>query len=189
MNKIWLYIVLLSSLILIYTNPSIALPTMIQSASECITLCLELCAVYAIWLGILQILEDSGLSDKLAKFLSPIVKRLFKIEDKEAIKLISVAISANFLGLGNASTPAGIKAMERLDDKSGKISYAMIMFMVLSSCSIQILPTTIMGLRASAGSGNPADIILPTLISSIIATSSGVFLTYFISKRREKNRY
>lgn len=186
MNKIWLYIMLLSSLVIIYTNPSEALPSMIQASTDCVKLCFELCAVYAIWLGLLEILEQSGLSSRLAKLLSPFVKKLFKTEDEEAIKLISISLSANFLGLGNAATPYGIKAMERLDNKTGKISYPMIMLMVLSSCSIQFLPTTIMGLRASAGSTNSADIVLPTLLSSIIATSSGVLLTYFIGKRRAK---
>lgn len=186
MNKIWLYIMLLSSLVIIYTNPSDALPTMISASAECVKLCLELVAVYAVWLGLLEILEQSGLSSRLAKVLSPVVKKLFKTQDEEAIKLISVSLSANFLGLGNASTPYGIKAMERLDDKTGKISYPMIMLMVLSSCSIQILPTTIMGLRASAGSVNSADIILPTLLSSIISTTCGVVLTYQIGKRRRK---
>lgn len=186
MNKIWLYIMLLSSLVIIYTNPSQALPKMIQASADCVKLCFELCAVYAIWLGLLEILEQSGLSARLAKLFSPFVKKLFKTNDEESIKLISISLSANFLGLGNASTPYGIKAMERLDDKTGKINYPMIMLMVLSSCSIQFLPTTIMGLRASAGSASSADIVLPTLLSSIISTSCGVFLTYIIGKRRKK---
>ena len=98
-------------------------------------------------------------------------------------------MSANFLGLGNAATPSGIKAMQRLDDKSGKINFPMTMLMILCSCSIQLLPTTIMGLRATAGSTSPSDIILPILISSIIATVSGVVLGIISNKfKRSKSK-
>lgn len=186
MNKIWLYLVLFSLVSLIFVKPELTLSTMTDSALECVTLCLELWAIYAVWLGLLEILDKTGITDKLAKKLSPLVKKLFKIDDKEAIKLICVTLSANFLGLGNAATPSGIKAMQRLDDKSGKINFPMTMLMILCSCSIQFLPTTIMGLRATASSNNPADIIIPILISSIVATGSGVFLGLIAEKIKNK---
>ena len=186
MNKIWWYIMLFSTLTLLFVNPGDFLSCMTKSSVDCVTLCLELFAVYAIWLGLLEILEASGLSAQLARFLTPLVKKLFKTDDPQAIKLISVTLSANFLGLGNASTPSGISAMQRLDDKGGKINYPMIMLMILSSCSIQFLPTTIMGLRATYKSSNPADIILPILLSSIVATSSGIFLGVLYGKIKER---
>lgn len=186
MNKIWLFLVLLSSLVLVFTSPESMLTVMTDASLDCVKLCLELFAIYAIWLGFLEILEKSGLSDKLAKLLSPVVKKLFKIDNHEAIKLISVTLSANFLGLGNAATPSGIKAMQKLDNKTGKINYPMIMLMILCSCSIQFLPTTIMGLRSTQGSTNPADIILPILISSIFATGTGVLLGIIYGKFKNK---
>ena len=189
MNKIWLYMVLISICALLFTSPDLALITMTDASQSCVKLCLELWAIYAVWLGLLEILDKTGLTDKLAKLLSPLVKRLFKINDQEAIKLICVTLSANFLGLGNAATPSGIKAMQRLDDKSGKINFPMTMLMILCSCSIQLLPTTIMGLRATAGSTSPSDIILPILISSIIATVSGVVLGIISNKfKRSKSK-
>lgn len=188
MNKIWWYIMFFGTLALLFVNPGDFLSCMTKASVDCVTLCLELFAVYAIWLGLLEILDASGLSERLAKLLTPLVKKLFKTDDPQAIKLISVTLSANFLGLGNAATPSGISAMQRLDDKSGKINYPMIMLMILSSCSIQFLPTTIMGLRSTYGSTNPADIIVPILLSSIVATSSGVLLGILYGKiKRRKN--
>ena len=186
MNKIWLFLVLLSIIMLLFTGPENTLSIMTDASVKCVELCLELFAIYAVWLGLLEILDKSGLTDKLAKILSPLVRKLFKIDDKEAIKLICVTLSANFLGLGNAATPSGIKAMQKLDNKTGKINYPMIMLMILCSCSIQFLPTTIMGLRATQGSSNPSDIILPILISSIIATGTGVFLGILTNKLKKQ---
>ena len=161
---------------------------MMQASMDCLTLSLELVSVYAVWLGLMEITQQSGLSKKLAKKLEKGVKKLFKTNNQEAIELICVSMSANFLGLGNIATPSGIEAMRKLDDKTGKINFPMIMLMVLSSCSIQFLPTTMIGLRISAGSNSAYDIILPTLLTSIIATSSAVLLTILINKaRRRKN--
>lgn len=176
MNKIWLYLILLSSLVLIYTNPENILTSMMTSATNVVKLCLEFCAIYSIWLGLLEILDASGLSSKLAKLLSPVVRKLFKTDNQEAIKQISISLSANILGLGNASTPSAIKAMEILDDKSGKLNYPMFIFLVISCCSIQVIPTTIISLRQQAGSQSAYDIILPTILTSIITTSLIVFL-------------
>lgn len=188
MNKIWLYIMLLGSLLIMFLNPNDFLSCMTSASSQCVTLCIELFAVYAIWLGLLEIVEASGIGDKLANLLSPIVKKLFKTENKEAIKLISVSLSANFLGLGNASTPSGIKAMQKLDDKSGKINFPMTMLMILSCCSIQFLPTTIIGLRTTAGSNNATDIILPILASSVVSTGCGVFLGWLCGKVKHRKK-
>lgn len=158
------------------------LVSMMSSAKNVVSLCIEFCAIYSVWMGLLEILEASGLSKKLAKFLSPIVKKLFKTENPEAIKQISISLSANFLGLGNASTPSAIKAMQTLDEKNGKLNYAMFIFLVISCCSIQVLPTTIISLRIQAGSGSAYDIILPTIITSIITTTLIVSLAILYQK-------
>ena len=106
----------------------------------------------------------------------------------EAEKMIALNMSANMLGLGNAATPMGISAMKRLDDGSGKATPAMIMLIVLNSTSIQLLPTTVIGLRASAGSTSPSDIILPTLLATICTCLLGIFLVKACHKifRRKK---
>ena len=185
MNKIWLYLVLLSSLVLIYLKPDTLLVNMMSSGQSVIALCIEFCAIYSVWMGLLEILEASGLSKKLANFLSPIVKKLFKTENSEAIKQISISLSANFLGLGNAATPSAIKAMQSLDEKNGKLNYPMFIFLVLSCCSIQVLPTTIISLRIQAGSQSAYDIIFPTIITSIITTTIIVLLAVLYKKLKK----
>ncbi len=189
MNLIWLLMVVLSICFLVFSNPSLMLSTMIGASSDALKLAVELCGVYMVWLGILEIVEESGLSQKLAKLLHPLIKWLFKIDDEETEKMIALNMSANMLGLGNAATPMGIAAMKRLDDGSGVATHAVIMLIVLNATSIQLLPSTIIGLRASAGSATPADIILPTLISTICTCIVGVFLVKICGRIREKLKH
>ena len=111
MNTIWFLMMTLSLCFLVFSNPSTALSSMISAGGDALSLAIELCAVYAVWLGILELVEASGLSQKLAKFLHPVIKWLFKIDDPETEKLIALNMSANMLGLGNAATPMGIAAM------------------------------------------------------------------------------
>lgn len=177
---------LLGTATLLIVNPSATVNSMIDASSSALDLCLNLCAVYAVWLGVLEILDQSGLSNKLAKLLSPIIKKLFPNADLQTQKNIAINLSANMLGLGNASTPYGIKAMRGLDDNSGVANSSMIMLMIINACSIQLIPTTTIGLRAAAGSSSPADIILPTLISSFTACAIGVGLGLLFSKLRSK---
>ncbi len=175
-----------SILVLLVTNPSAMLSEMIGASAQALDLCIELCAIYAIWLGFVELLDASGLSEKLAKVLRPLIKKIFKVDNHEIQKMIALNLSANMLGIGNASTPMGIKAMQALDDKSGKANFSMIMLVVINATSIQLLPSTIIGLRASAGSQNPADIIMPTLIATICTTLLGIFLVYAIDKIKNK---
>lgn len=182
MNKIWFVMIVVSLGVLLFTNPSVTLNEMISAAASSFELCLELCAVYAVWLGLLEIVDASGLGKKIAKWLRPVIKKLFKIDNEEIEKMIALNMSANLLGLGNAATPMGIKAMKALDDGSGKATFAMIMLVVVNATSIQLLPSTIIGLRASAGSADAADIILPTIITTIITTICGILFVILCDK-------
>ena len=186
MNIFWLLMMLSSMLVLLIVNPSEVLSEMIGASTEALELCIELCAVYVVWLGFIELIDASGLSNKLAKLLRPLIKKIFKVDNEEIQKIIALNVSANMLGVGNAATPMGIKAMQALDDKSGKANFAMIMLVVINATSIQLLPTTVIGLRASAGSANPADIILPTLIVTITTTILGIILVHSIEKIRLK---
>lgn len=188
MNKIWLIMVVISLGFLIWTNPSSVMTEMISASSQALTLCIELCAVYAVWLGILELVDKSGLGEKLAKLLRPLIKKLFKIDNEEIERMIAMNMSANMLGLGNAATPMGIKAMKALDDGSGIANTAMIMLIVLNATSIQLLPSTVIGLRASAGSTSPADIILPTLIATFVTSVLGIILVKLISNLKNKRK-
>lgn len=184
MSKIWFWIMLLSFCFLIYFNPEALLAGMIDSSKNALTLAFSLIAIYAVWLGYLQILEDSGLSKKISKKLKPVTNKLFGTLNEQTNEYVCMNISANMLGVGGAATPLGIKAMQSMDDGSGIATYGMIMFFVLNATSLQILPTTVMGLRAAAGSANASSIILPSIITSIVSTIVGVTLVYFCNKLR-----
>lgn len=186
MNKIWLFMMLVSLAILLYINPGATLSTMIDASTEALTLCIELCAVYAVWLGILEIVEATGLSKKIARALRPIIKRLFRIDNEEIEKMIALNMSANILGLGNAATPMGIKAMKALDNGRGVATFSIIMLVVVNATSIQLLPSTVIGLRASAGSSNPSDIILPTILATVVTLTVGISLVFLCDKIKQK---
>ena len=186
MNKIWFVMVVGSICFLLWSDPSSVLNSMIDASGEAFSLCIELCAVYAVWLGVLELVEASGLSEKLAKLLHPLIKKLFKIDDKETEKMIALNMSANILGLGNAATPMGINAIKRLDDGSGVATNAMIMLIVLNATSLQLLPSTVIGLRSSAGSASPSDIILPTIIATFCTCLLGICLVKLCNHIRDK---
>lgn len=173
---------------LLVTNPHIILSEMISASTSVISLCVELCAVYTVWLGMLELVQKSGLGDKLAKLLRPITRKLIKAPDEETEKIIALNLSANMLGLGNASTPMGIEAMRRLDDGRPIAPASMIMLLIINSTSIQLLPTTVIGLRETAGSLNASDIILPTLITTIFTSVLSVCLALLCEKFYKKRR-
>ncbi len=186
MNKIWLFMMLISLGVLLFVNPAATLDEMIGASAGALELCIELCAVYAVWLGLLEIVDASGLGQKLARLLRPIIKKLFRVDNQEIQKMIALNMSANMLGLGNAATPMGIKAMQALDDGSGKANFSMIMLIVINATSIQLLPSTVISLRSNAGSTNAADIILPTLLSTIVTVTVGITLVLICDKIHKK---
>lgn len=190
MKKIWFTIVILSLVFMCFTTPENAVNSMMDSGKTAVELCLKLVGIYAIWLGILQIVEDSGVSTILANLVSPVIDLLFGKISLNAKKYIATNLSANILGMGNACTPTGIMAMRELDKENNSIvaSRAMIMLIVLNATSIQLLPTTIIGLRTVHNSINASDIIIPTLISTVISTLVGVLLVSLFSKMKHKKR-
>lgn len=174
--------VLASICFLFFSAPDSIMATMVDASAGALKLSIELCAVYAVWLGILELVDASGLGNKLARLLHPIIKKLFKVDNAETEKMIALNMSANMLGLGNASTPMGINAMRALDDGTGFATPAMIMLIVINATSIQLLPSTVIGLRAAAGSVSPADIIFPTILATTITTGCGIALVKFFGK-------
>ncbi len=188
MNKIWFTMIFSSIGLLIWTGPEKVLSSMIDAANFSLKHIVELCGIYAVWLGILELVDASGLGDRLAKFLHPVIKKLFKLDDKESEKLIALNLSANILGLGNAATPMGMRAMKKLDDGSSVASPAIIMLIVMNATSIQLLPTTIIGMRSTNGSFSPGDIIIPTLIATIFTCLLGITLVKLCQKMHPKYR-
>lgn len=176
---------LASIIVLIFTSPSGALGAMLSGAQNGITLTLKMLAIYTIWLSVLKIIEKGGLNKFFAAIFRPLTKRLFKNESKEAQECISMNFSANFLGMGGAATPLGIRAMELMQDGSETATDNMIMFMVINATSIQLLPTTIIALRQGAGSLSSGDIILPSLIATLITTATGILIVKLISSKKK----
>ena len=188
MSKVWFFMILPAMLFLLFINPEAVINQMLSSSKQAVNLCINLLGIYAVWLGVLEIVDKSGLGQKLEKLLSPIIRFIFKSDNQEANKFIAINMASNILGLGNAATPSGITAMQKLDDGSGKASFAMVMLLVVNSVSIQLLPTTIIGLRESANSANSTDIILPILISSLLTCAFAVVLVFLFSKFKRKKK-
>lgn len=186
----------ISVISLCFGDPSKVLSSLLSASNSAVKLSFELCAIYAIWLGIFGILEKSGLSQKVSKLLSPIINKIFGKSNlsEESKKYVSMNLSANLLGMGGAATPLGIKAIESMQkDNPHKsiVSFPMILLIAISCSSVQILPTSIIGMLASAGSHNPTGIILPSIICSILSTIIAILLVYachIIFDRRKKGQ-
>lgn len=183
MNKIWIFLFTLSIISLCLFDPSKVLTGMLTASNNAVKLSLELCAVYAIWMGIFTILEKSGLSKKVSKLLSPIINKIFGKNNlsTESRDYISMNISANLLGMGGAATPLGIKAIESMQkDNPNKstVTFPMIMLIAISCSSVQLLPTSIIGMLANAGSSNPSSIIFSSIICSFLSTTIAILLVY-----------
>lgn len=172
---------------LLFTNPSAAVSAMIKGSHDAVNLAMSLVALYAFWLGLFAIIERTGIAAKLAKLLRPVVKFLFPGSSDECNHFITMNISANILGLGNAATPMAISAIGQMQaDSNGKASQNMIMMVVISSTSLQLLPTTVIGMRATAGSVNPTDFLIPTIVATIASTVIGIALVKLIGKLKSK---
>ena len=190
MNTMFFVMTVASLILVTVVSPDSAFSIMISGASNAISLALKLCAIYAIWLSVLDIMQKVGMSRALDRLFSPITKRLFKGEDEKTREFITLNFSANLLGMGSAATPLGIKAMEGMQDGSDKATDNMILFMVVNATSIQLLPATIIGLRSSYGSASASVIILPSLIATAVSTVCGVLLAKafsLTSKNRKKD--
>lgn len=167
---------------------------LISSCSDAVTLCISLCGIICLWSGIMRVAQSSGLTEIIAKGLSPILKRLFKgISQKgEAMQFIILNITANLLGLGNASTPFGIaavKALEKEEKTSDTASDNMILFVVLNTASLQLIPTTAAALRLKHGSAAPME-ILPAVwivsIANVVLTVAGAKLMGKLWRKKKK---
>ncbi len=149
-----------------------------QGAMDAVTLCISLCGTICLWSAVIELMRQSGLSEKLSKLLRPILGRLYPSagRDSEAMEALSQNVSANLLGLGNAATPAGIHAAKRLQQLSGQKSASneLCLLVVMNTASIQLLPTTVAALRTSMGAIAPFDILPAVWASSALSVSAGI---------------
>ena len=186
MSAIWTILMLSSLAVLIFSSPQTALKAMLEGSSNAVDLAIKLVASYAFWMGLFSLLEKLKITDFLAKILKKPVKFLFPNESEQTEKFITMNISANLLGLGNASTPMGINAVKNM--YKGETSDNISTFIVLSATSLQILPTTVISMRVSAGSTSPMSIFIPSLVATVISTVLGVLICKIIRFARNKKQ-
>ena len=187
LNYIWIALFTIGVIVgivkLVFLQDYEALPEMMDStfkmSNTAFEMTLGLTGTLTLWMGILKIGEDSGLVDKLARFLSPVLTKLFPEIPKNhpALGSIFMNISANMLGLDNAATPVGLKAMlelQSINEKKDTASNSMIMFLVLNTSGLTIIPVSIMAYRSKYGAADPADIFIPLLLTTMCSTLVGL---------------
>lgn len=165
--------------------------SILTNASDALELMLSIFPVIVLWSGIMKIAEDAGMLKKFARFLEPVLSRLFPSvpKDNPALGFIASNIAANMMGLGSAATPFGLKAMselQKINHKKDTASVAMITFLVLNTAGVTIVPTTVLALRISFGSINPSEIILPGAIATFCSCIGALVIDYAIRKRGKK---
>ena len=160
---------------------------LMSGAEDAVKMTISLVGIMSFWTGIMKIAEGTGVTSAISKILRPLTKLLFpKLKDKKAIDAIVMNMTANMLGMSNAATPLGLKAMEHLNKYSdGKnATDEMCMFAVINTASIQIIPSTVIALRQSAGSTKATEIIVAVWITSITALAVGVTAAKLMQKNK-----
>lgn len=188
LNIIWpIFIIISFSYAIFSGNINKLNESIFSSTSEAVNLCISLLGTICLWNGIMQIANRTTIIDKLTNMLKPLINFLFPEIDKNSSvkKEISMNMIANILGLGNAATPLGLKAMRTMQKENKNkdtLTNSMITFIVINTASLQIIPTTVIAIRSSMGSKNPTSIVFPVWIATICAAIAGITATkIFIS--------
>ena len=187
MNYIW-FLMLGSGLIISLINNKGAEITqaITESTTSTVTFVISLIGIMCLWCGVMKIAEESGLTNKISKILKPILRLLFKEKDNEKIMgPVVMNLTANILGLGNAATPFGIKAMEELNvvnEKKGVASNDMALFLVLNANCIQLFPTTILSIRSIEGSNNHGIVIIGIVFTTFLISIISVFICKLLQR-------
>ncbi|WP_373044409.1 nucleoside recognition domain-containing protein [Vulgatibacter sp.] len=161
----------------------------LEGATGAVTLAIGLVGTLALWLGLLRVAEEAGLTEWLARGVRPLMKRLFPDVPPEhpAMTAMVLNVAANALGLGNAATPLGLKAMEELqtlNPRRDTATDAMVLFLVINTSSVQLIPATVVAMRAAGGSENPTAIVGPTLLATLISTVIGITVAKLLARTR-----
>lgn len=159
-----------------------------ESTKLAVELSISLLGTICLWNGIMQIATKTSIVKHLSKLLNPIIKRLFPDINKEekVHEEITMNMIANIMGLGNAATPLGLKAMKSMQKKNkdkNRLSNSMAMFILINTASIQLIPTTVIAIRSSLGSNNPTAMIIPVWIATICAAVAAIVSAKILMKR------
>ncbi|NIM01728.1 MAG: spore maturation protein [Acidobacteria bacterium] len=188
LNGIFVFLVLASLLLAAWSGRMEALnASILQSAKDAVGIALGLIGVMALFLGLMRVVQLAGLMSHIARAIAPLTRRLFPgvPEDHPAMSAMIMNMSCNMLGLGNAATPFGIKAMEELDrlnTAKGTATNAMVLFLAINTAGFAILPTSAIAIRASLDSADPTGILFPTWVASGCAMLAGILAAWFLAK-------
>lgn len=157
----------------------------VEGTSAAVQLSLSIAGMLCLWTGVMEVMRQSGLADKLSWLLAPVLRRLFPqaARDRQAMDSISANVSANLLGLGSAATPLGLEAARRLARSSpGVASDSLCMLVVCNTASIQLIPTTVASVRAAEGCQTPFDILPAVWLASALSVGVGILACKIFSK-------
>ena len=202
LNYIWVFMIIIGIVYGSFTGQMAEISNgVIDSSKEAVQLCITMLGVVALWTGIMEIAKESGLVESLTRGMRPLLRFLFPRIPKEhpAMSYISLNFIANILGLGWAATPAGLKAMEALTElekergnpeyvgdnrKERKASNEMCVFLILNISSLQLIPVNMIAYRSQYGSVNPAVIIAPAIIATLVSTVAGIIYCKIKDRKR-----
>lgn len=187
MSKIWLIMLISSVSTLLFVNPAGAVEAMLAGSNSALTLAMTLVATYGFWLGFFAVLEKTGIADLISRLLRPVIRFLFGGSSDEAQKYVAMNMSANLLGLGNAATPMGIKAVELLGNNEERANDNVKMLIIISSTSLQLLPSTVISMRIAHHSAFPTAFLLACTVATVCSTLIGVALCKIFAKLGAKN--
>ncbi len=189
-NGIWLLMIVSATVVAAFNGTlGDVTKASFESAETAVTLAIGLIGGMALWLGLIQVVEAGGGMTAIARFIRPVMIRLFPDVPPEhpAMSAMILNMAANALGLGNAATPLGLKAMTALDElnpNKGTATDAMILFLAINTSSITLIPIGVIAVRASAGSDNPAAILLPTLLATACSTLTAIIVAKWFARRQ-----
>lgn len=192
LNIIWPIFIITSYLYAIITGKTESInKSIFDSAKQAVELTITFLGTICLWNGIMQIAKETTLMKKITKIIEPIINIIMpEIKNNKRIKEnVSMNIVANILGLGNAATPLGIKAMKTMQEENTKkdtLTNSMMMFIVINTASLQIIPTTIIALRSTLGSESPTKIIVPVWIATMSAAITGIIICKILIKKETK---
>lgn len=192
LNLVWpIFIIISFSYAIFSGNLQNLNVSIFDSVENAVNLSITMLGTMCLWSGIINVATNTNIIKVMSKLLRPIIRFLFPEikENQKAQNEISMNMIANILGLGNAATPLGLRAMETLQKENKnkqELSNSMIMLIVINTASIQIIPTTIIAIRSSLGAENPTSIIVPVWIATICAAIVGVTVTKLLIKHATK---
>ena len=188
-NIIWLSIILISIASAAWLGKTGELTlALFDESKSAVMLAIGLIGSMAFWLGMMKVLEEAGALNLLAKIVAPVMSKLFPEipGNHPAIGAIVMNMSANMLGMGNAATPFGINAMQELDKLNGlkgRATNAMCLFLAINTSSVTLLPLGVITIRAAAGAKDPASILIPTLLATIVSTTVAIIMSKLLQRR------